>query len=61
MHMGVAMNVPKIVSLFIETITPELRLPINYQLNAITSPTGNVKDISAHQIAAKVTQLMLSE
>jgi hypothetical protein len=61
MHMGVAMNVPKIVSLFIKTITPELRLPINYQLNAITSPTGNVKDISAHQIAAKVTQLMLSE
>jgi hypothetical protein len=53
MHMGVAMQVPKIVSLFIKPIPPELRLPIQYQSDAITSRTGGVIDIPAHQIVDK--------
>jgi ADP-heptose:LPS heptosyltransferase len=58
MHMGVAVNVPKIISLFISTIPPELRLPPNYQQYAITSTTGKVSDISKEQIIEKVQQLL---
>jgi len=58
MHMGVAVNVPKIISLFIRTIPPELRLPPNYQQHAITSTTGKVSDISKEQIIEKVQQLL---
>ena len=54
MHMGVAMQVPQIVSLFIKTIPPELRLPIQYQSDAITSKTGAVKDIPVQKIVEKV-------
>jgi len=58
MHMGVSMQVPHIVSLFIKTIPPELRLPPHYQSNAITSHTGAVGDIGAQQIVDKVLGLL---
>ena len=58
MHMGVAMQVPKIVSLFIKSIPPELRLPIQYQSDAITSLTGGVTDIVAQQIVDKALALI---
>lgn len=57
MHMGVAVKVPQIVSLFIKTIPPELRLPSYYQPNAITSHTGAVGDIEAQQIVDKALLL----
>ena len=58
MHMGVAMNVPNIVALFIKTIPPDLRLPLNYQPNAITSHTGAVQDIEAQHIVDKTLGLL---
>ena len=58
MHMGVAMQVPRIVSLFIKPIPPELRLPIQYQFDAITSRTGCVKDIAAQQVIDKALALI---
>jgi ADP-heptose:LPS heptosyltransferase len=58
MHMGVAMQVPQIISLFIKPIPPQLRLPIQYQSDAITSLTGAVKDIAAQQIVDKALALI---
>ena len=58
MHMGVAMQVPQIVSLFIKPIPPELRLPLSYVANAISSHTGAVRDIGAQQIVDKVLGLV---
>jgi len=58
MHMGVAMQVPQVVSLFIKPIPPELRLPLSYVANAISSHTGAVRDIGAQQIVDKALGLV---
>lgn len=54
MHMGVAVNVPQIVALFIKGIPPFLRIPEEYRPLAITSSTGLINDIAVHEVLEKI-------
>jgi ADP-heptose:LPS heptosyltransferase len=54
MHMGVALFVPQILSLFIKGIPPELRIPPEYRSLSITSQTGLINDISTLEVLNKV-------
>lgn len=50
MHLGVAAWTNKIVGLFICGIPPELRLPVDYHVHAVVSPTGLINDISVDDV-----------
>ena len=50
MHLGVAAWTEKIIGLFIRGISPELRLPADYQVHAVVSPTGLINDISVDDV-----------
>ena len=52
--MGVALQVPQIVSMFIKGIPPDLRIPEDYRALAITSQTGLIDDISTEEVMAKI-------
>ena len=54
MHMGVALNVPQMVSLFIKGIPPFLRIPEEYRPLAITSATGLINDIAVQEVVKRV-------
>ena len=53
MHMGIALDIPAIVSLFIRGIPPPLRIPDSYHEFAVTSHTGLINDIPSDQIINK--------
>jgi len=61
MHLGVAVQVPQMVSLFIKEIPPNLRIPNRYHEHAIVSNTGYIKDIDAGQIVEKITNVLALE
>jgi hypothetical protein len=44
MHLGVAVQVPQMVSLFIKEIPPNMRIPNRYHEHAIVSTTGYIKE-----------------
>ncbi len=54
MHLGVALQVPQIISLFIKGIPPDLRIPDEHRSLAITSQTGFIRDISTADVMAKI-------
>lgn len=60
MHMGVALEVPQMVTLFIKGIPPFLRIPEAYRALSITSQTGLINDISTKDVLLKV-KLALDE
>ena len=61
MHLGVAVQVPQMVSLFIKEIPPNLRIPNRYHEHAIVSNTGFIKDIDPNQIAKKIEYVLAGE
>ena len=54
MHMGVALNVPQMIALFIKGIPPFLRIPEEYRTFSITSQTGLINDIPTQDVLHKV-------
>ena len=58
MHLGVAVQVPQMISLFIKDIPPNLRIPNRYHEHAIVSSTGFIKDIDPNQIAQKIKNVL---
>jgi ADP-heptose:LPS heptosyltransferase len=61
MHLGVAVQVPQIVSLFIKEIPPNLRIPNRYHEMAIVSTTGFIKDIDVRHIVRKIEYVLAGE
>ena len=61
MHLGVAIQVPQMISLFIKEIPPNLRIPGRYHELAIVSSTGFIKDIDARQIVQKIEHVLAGE
>jgi ADP-heptose:LPS heptosyltransferase len=61
MHLGVAVQVPQMVSLFIKEIPPNLRIPNRYHEHAIVSTTGFIKDIDASDIVQKIEHVLAGE
>jgi heptosyltransferase-2 len=54
LHLAVAASAKRIVSLFIVGIPPELRIPVNYRSDALTSASGDVNDIAVRAVANKI-------
>lgn len=54
LHLAVAASAKRIVSLFIVGIPPELRIPVNYRADALTSASGDVNDIAVRAVANKI-------
>ena len=61
MHLGVAVQVPQMISLFIRDIPPILRIPNRYHEHAVVSATGFIKDIDPNQIAKKIEYVLSGE
>ena len=54
LHLAVAASAKRIVSLFIVGIPPELRIPVKYRSDALTSVSGDVNDIAVSAVANKI-------
>ena len=63
MHLGVAVQVPHMIALFIKEIPPSLRIPSKYHGQSIVSKTGFIRDIAVedvcHQLELVLTDQLL--